>query len=469
MPSSPPLGDVKATRLSPRARRRLTTCVIVFTLLGLYGAYHAVDWFRDTTQLRHAVAEAESRDPGWRLQDLEARRAALADEENGALRVLAASELLHRPLPHDQDWQYLDGVPVLTQLNKKQIGRLRDEMQKDAAALAQARKLADLPHGRYPVAWTHTVYTQPPSYMELPRDVAWVLRSDILLHTADGDLDGALTSFRAAWNTARAFGDEPFLPSQRVRLGCAAMALSGLERVLGQGEPSLETLQATIACILAEDPEPLLLIGWRGERATLFDLMEAHHAGEIRNETTLEMSRRDVEAQTLEFLTHMIEVAKLPAKDQVAPMKKAIADLSTEPENRISLADANAKACYSVLASYRFKVLRHSARLRTAAVALAAESYRQTHDGRWPEKLTDVTPGFLRELPLDPYTDEPLGYRIHDDSIVIYAVGPDLVDDNGRIDDPDIFLCTDIGIRLWNVNKRRQPPIPALRMPRLRD
>jgi hypothetical protein len=52
---------------------------------------------------------------------------------------------------------------------------------------------------------------------------------------------------------------------------------------------------------------------------------------------------------------------------------------------------------------------------------------------------------------------------------VIYSVGPDLVDDGGRIDDLDIFRCTDIGIRLWNVDKRHQIPFSVLRLPRLRD
>jgi hypothetical protein len=43
------------------------------------------------------------------------------------------------------------------------------------------------------------------------------------------------------------------------------------------------------------------------------------------------------------------------------------------------------------------------------------------------------------------------------------------VDDNGRIDDPDIWLRTDIGIRLWNVDKRRQPPSAVMELPPNRD
>jgi hypothetical protein len=469
MQASPLLDGAKGKRISPRTRRLLASCLIILTPFGLFGAYHAVAWFRETTQLNRVLAETEARDPGWRLQELEARRATVADNENGALRVLAASELLPRPLPRDRAWDYVESVPLLVQLNEAQLGRLRAEMQKDALSLAQARKLADLPRGRYPVTWKRTVHDQPPPHLELPRDVTLLLHGDILLRTADGDLDGALASFRAAWNTARSFGDEPCLPSQRARLGCASLALSNLERVLGQGEPSVDAMRATSACILEEDREPLLLIAWRGERAALYDLMEAHHAGEVNNVTSLELSRRDVEARTMEFLTRMIEVAKMPSEEQVAPIKEALSELTPESDGPVNLANVHAKTCLSVLTGFRAKLLRHTARLRTASVALAAESYRNSHDGRWPQKLVDLTPAFLRELPLDPYNAEPLRYRLHDDSIVIYSVGPDLVDDNGRIDDPDIWLRTDIGIRLWNVDKRRQPPSAVMELPPNRD
>jgi hypothetical protein len=372
-------------------------------------------------------------------------------------------------LPQDNAWQYVESVPLLVQLNKKQLDRLRAEMQKDAAPLAEARRLADLPRGRYPVTWTRTVHRVPPPHIEPAREVTWLLYSDLVLRAADSDFDGALASFRAAWNTARAFGDEPLLQSQRVRLGCAAKALFGLERILAQGEPSVEAMQAAIPCILAEDCEPLLLTAWRGERATLYELMEAHRAGEIRDETTVELSRRDVEATTLDLLTRMIEVAKLPSGEQVSPMKATGAELAPEMEKHPSMGDANAKACFLELASFRTKLLRHTARLRTAAVALAAESHRKTHQGRWPDKLAELVPAFLHELPLDPYDGQPLRYRVHDDSIVIYSVGPDLVDDGGRIDDPDIFKCTDIGIRLWNADKRRQRLLSLGDLPRLRD
>jgi hypothetical protein len=42
--------------------------------------------------------------------------------------------------------------------------------------------------------------------------------------------------------------------------------------------------------------------------------------------------------------------------------------------------------------------------------------------------------------------------------VIIYSVGVDGVDDGGKIDEPSPYDCTDIGIRLWNVEQRGLPP-----------
>src|SRR6516225_822493 len=47
-----------------------------------------------TSRLRRAIADADARDPGWRLADLERGRANPRKEENSALVVLTAADAL---------------------------------------------------------------------------------------------------------------------------------------------------------------------------------------------------------------------------------------------------------------------------------------------------------------------------------------------------------------------------------------
>jgi hypothetical protein len=104
---------------------------------------------------------------------------------------------------------------------------------------------------------------------------------------------------------------------------------------------------------------------------------------------------------------------------------------------------------------------RGHAALRCLAAAVAAERYRRLH-GNWPQSLEQLTPDLLAEVPTDPFTGDPLLYHHLPDGIVIYSVGLDGEDngdnvDKGKPNDPG----TDIGIRLWDVAKRRQPPMPV--------
>ena len=94
------------------------------------------------------------------------------------------------------------------------------------------------------------------------------------------------------------------------------------------------------------------------------------------------------------------------------------------------------------------------------AACLAAERYRQAR-GRWPDSLADLVPGQLAALPLDPYDGQPLRWRRLPYGIVIYSVGRDGEDNGGKLDRANPYTQgTDLGVELWDVPHRRQPPQP---------
>ncbi len=106
--------------------------------------------------------------------------------------------------------------------------------------------------------------------------------------------------------------------------------------------------------------------------------------------------------------------------------------------------------------------------LRCMIVALAAERYRLAHKD-WPASLDNLCPQYLAAVPLDPFDGQALRYRRLEDGVMIYSVGADAVDNRGNLDrehpnQPGV----DIGYRLWDVAKRRQPPRPkAPKVPEL--
>ena len=70
---------------------------------------------------------------------------------------------------------------------------------------------------------------------------------------------------------------------------------------------------------------------------------------------------------------------------------------------------------------------RHKAIITTVAIM------RYKNDNRgYPQSLDQlVEAGYLEALPIDPYSDSPLGYKLVDDDFILYSVDEDFDDDGG--------------------------------------
>ena len=75
---------------------------------------------------------------------------------------------------------------------------------------------------------------------------------------------------------------------------------------------------------------------------------------------------------------------------------------------------------------YRYKA-EESALLATIAIL----RYK-AEKGQLPDNLEQlVSGGYLKELPMDPYSDGPLTYKRIGDDFTLYSVGADFDDDGG--------------------------------------
>src|SRR5262249_30091453 len=101
--------------------------------------------------------EADRLDPGWTLEQLEAKRPALQAGSNAAVAVVNAVQGLPTPWPDDRLHRLTTDIPSQAQLNDQQVSALRSELQSRMAALKEARRLGDLPTGRYQVTWAQDI------------------------------------------------------------------------------------------------------------------------------------------------------------------------------------------------------------------------------------------------------------------------------------------------------------------------
>ena len=87
-----------------------------------------------------------------------------------------------------------------------------------------------------------------------------------------------------------------------------------------------------------------------------------------------------------------------------------------------------------------FKEASFSAERRLLITALALQAYQREHNGKPPETLAELTPGYLTVIPDDPFApspNTPFRYRKESGSnrFVLYSVGPNGKDDGGKLTD----------------------------------
>jgi hypothetical protein len=478
--------------------------VLALVVLVPAGAY-LYAWIAAERALRDAVRETEQLDPRWRLAEIEADRARVPDERNAAGPALKARGLMPGSWPAwdlpysgtDPDGEArrraleesFGELDPPQQLNEQQLAALRAEMKRAATALAEARKLKDYPEGRYPITYSADFITTLTPHLQEARMVAYLLQFDVLLRAQEGDADGALGSCRATLNDGRSLGDEPFLISQLVRMAVRAIAVGQTQRVLAQGEPSETALRSLQELLEKEEAEPLMLTATRGERAGWDQLLDAVQKRQTKTTArdlvklaggrglrgyglaegpsalleTLALSSNAVvtsqRAAMLRYMTRAVEISKLPPEQRYDRFQ----ELAKAREDQPLLVRLLVPALAKVADADR----RSGTQVRCAAVALAAERYRRDR-GRWPETLKALKEaGYLRAVPTDPYDGRPLRWRRLDDGAVVYSVGPHGQDNGGKMDFHNVMAeGTNLGFRLWDVTKRRQPaPPPKLPEP----
>ena len=97
--------------------------------------------------------------------------------------------------------------------------------------------------------------------------------------------------------------------------------------------------------------------------------------------------------------------------------------------------------------------------LRCADAAVSSIRFR-TAMKRSPGSLDQLVPTFLKIVPVDPFTGEPIRFKPENGSIVIYGAGKDRKDDGGRLNSK-LLPGYDVGFRLRSRCDWRQLEFPA--------
>lgn len=152
------------------------------------------------------------------------------------------------------------------------------------------------------------------------------------------------------------------------------------------------------------------------------------HGGWNRSEARLALARAklsDTRAWLHDHYARLIEEVDKPVA--VSRFEELASRSETDAVARRDLLAQMLGAIYAgIVPKYRSMV----AQLAAEEIMCALELYRR-EDGGYPAKLADLAPAYLPDVPVDPFTDGPIVYRVTPTGYTLYALGPNRVDDGG--------------------------------------
>jgi competence protein ComGC len=459
----------------PRSRRRWYWIggfvLLVFLTPVLFSL--VAGWWSDR-QMQALYAEIDAEDPDWRWPDLIASVQPRPGEPNSAEQIANVRALLvSKAFMLPPTWDGKANQKILnyrnSHLNAEQIGMLRSAFGAlDPTTLAEARKLKDMPNGRFPIKAVENPITMSMDYIQHVRSVIYLLSNDAMMRGQEKDHDGAIESCQAALNAARSLRENPTLIGMLVRIAGRAIAMDAVERALGQGEATEESLKKLQELIELEAADDGLHHAMRGERACGQQLYDSMRSGkmslsEIMGGTNPGLGEKLAAMfpgffmsgypDYLRMMNEQVKVAKLTDPERAEAYRKFDDRLRSNRTNWLirMMMPATSKV---VEASQRSQ-----AKLRSTAVAVAAERYRLKHD-QWPTGIKElIHEGLIKEEYTDPYDGKPLRWKRTQTGLIVYSISKDKIDDGGKLNrDNPIAVGSDIGFELWDRSLRRLPP-----------
>ena len=423
-------------------------------------------------ELEKIIAELDQKEPGWRIEELEAKRKILTPEENSALVISESYKLLGNFEQRKPLWE-LGKLPDIAAIKSSpqqlltppSINLIKTSLGAFQPSLDEAKKVAKLPEGRFEITYSPNIATTILTPLDGTGTVTHLLTIDGLIQAQDGKSQQAMESTQAIFNIARSVGEIPFPITYQVRVRICGQSIQMLERTIALGEPSKDSLSQFQSLLENEAIFPMFLAIAKADRASNYAILSILK----KDKEIIKTLQKDFDLKTdeaiaaklvleepnflswlLKYSNSLVAIANLPQQDQ----HKAVTELALKLNEKSML--------FVKLFTFPPKKIwetSHSnlAMLNCAITSLAMERYRITN-GKWPRKLDELVPEYLAKLPTDPFNGEPLLVGTIPGGLVIYSVGPDLQDNNGLIDDSKPTKeGTDIGFRLWEVPMRRQP------------
>jgi len=415
---------------------RIGLVLLVVVTVAL--AVRAIFNFTEGRKLARTLGELKERGIPLTARDL----AVPCPDSDNAARLWKAAENLLEVGDDDKgilNRSFLDlaaGKPMDPSLR----AALADLIAKNERALGLVHEMADKPCFLYRDPRLPLIEAMSPGMVKMIT-VTRLLGFDALLRADEGDVPGAIEKIRSGLRFTPRVAGEGMLMTQLIAVANTRMLVEFLAAVC-RGRAIDESLLRELAVELEPDPwrkrlsraiqgDSVLIReaaaqasrGTRMENAFFFG--EPSRLNDIRVWLIRPFLKTDLR-KTLPELLELEAQALLPYYESRGSLRTRTQQLETRPWYAYL-----SKALLGNFEAAFLKEAQLEASLLAARTGLACKLYKG-RTGEYPEALGALVPGILKEVPIDPFTGKPLVYRKEGKGFIVYSLGSNEKDDNGR-------------------------------------
>ncbi|QQE12152.1 hypothetical protein JD969_01355 [Planctomycetota bacterium] len=353
-------------------------------------------------------------------------------ENNMADQIIEAIELFVEPNDNAEIIPFFNDYESVTRLSgaipSDMLHKIESFLKINKPVLDALRKINFSGPCRYAADYSDGLGTMLPHLAQL-RNVARLLKLDSLYAIHESDYERAHRNNILILELGKSLQHEPLGISELVGMSFYAMALDNIESVYRISPPNLQTTKTYLSSLpsynFPEDWLPSVIF----DRACYIstDFEKACEVIDAIPDLPKQINRDYYYLQNkllvIKKLNKLIKQYQNNIIDTTSWEEEILSISYLFQPARITLLNFDSSAVYFSMQE----------KLNTAQIALAAHQYK-LNNNTFPQSLDDLTPTYIKHIKTDYYTSKPYRYKYDSkiDSIVVYSIGDDEVDNDGR-------------------------------------
>lgn len=359
-----------------------------------------------------------------------------SDAENGANLWKAAEALYSREglnvtLLRDSMETFFHGKSLALNDRKE----LKSMIDKNTRVFQFMEEASEKPCFRYG-DWGKNLYDiRIPDAVKMINSIR-LLGIDAVFKAEEGRIQEAIDQIRWGMRFIHRTMDEPFTITGLVAIANLKHLIFSLNQITSGKDIDPEILSTLIQDLNPEEWRKKFARNIQGERVFFLEIALGVLEGD---RTVLNLSRTDniffwfirpiTKAETLWSLKKYDEVES----QSLLPYYE-IKEFQKELEKEVDSFPWYYYISKNVFPSFHAMWLKEAileAFMGTGQIALASKIYKN-QEGHFPENISELVPDILAKEPIDPFTGKPFIYQLQEDGFIVYSIGSNEKDDEGR-------------------------------------